>query len=62
MNVTYCVIIEPDTKGFHGYVPALKGCHTWGKTVEETKKHLQEVIALFVESLREQRVAVPLDN
>ena len=51
MDATYRVIIEKDSKGFHGYVPALRGCHTWGKTIEETKKHLNEAIGLYLESL-----------
>ncbi|MSR85742.1 type II toxin-antitoxin system HicB family antitoxin [Candidatus Uhrbacteria bacterium] len=48
MNATYRIIIEPDKKGFHGYVPALKGCHTWGKTIMETKRHLQEAMSLYI--------------
>lgn len=51
MNVTYRIIIEPDKRGYHGYVPALRGCHTWGKTITEAKKHLREAIALYLESL-----------
>jgi len=62
MNVTYRVIIEPDEKGFHGYVPALRGCHTWGKTIAETKQYLQEAIELFIESLVEHGDAIPEDK
>jgi predicted RNase H-like HicB family nuclease len=61
MNVTYRVIIEPDKKGFHGFVPALKGCHTWGRTIAETKKHLQEAITLFLESLALHGDLIPHD-
>ena len=35
---TYRTIIEPDEKGYHGFVTLLKGVHTIGKTIEETKK------------------------
>ncbi len=59
MNQTYRVIIEPDTKGFHGYVPALRGCHTWGKTVEETRTHLHEAIEVYVESLLAHGEPIP---
>jgi hypothetical protein len=24
------VVFEPDEEGLHVYVPALKGCHSWG--------------------------------
>lgn len=61
MNVTYRTIIEPDTKGYHGYVPALRGCHTWGKTIADTKKHLQEAIELYVECLVADGERVPQD-
>ncbi|MBI5134993.1 type II toxin-antitoxin system HicB family antitoxin [Candidatus Uhrbacteria bacterium] len=59
MNHTYRIIIEPDTKGFHGYVPSLKGCHTWGKTIPETKKHLQEAVGVYLESLMENGKSIP---
>ncbi len=53
MNVTYRAIIEPDEKGFHGYVPALKGCHTWGRSLAGTRKNLQEAIQLYLSVLVE---------
>lgn len=61
MNATYRVIIEPDGKVFHGYVPALRGCHTWGKTIAETKKHLTEAIEVYIESLVADKLPVPDD-
>jgi len=62
MSVTYRIIIESDKRGFHGYVPALKGCHTWGRTIAETKKYLQEAIALYIESLMAHGDAIPQDT
>jgi predicted RNase H-like HicB family nuclease len=62
MNATYRTIIEPDAKGFHGFVPALRGCHTWGKTVGETQKNLQEAVELYVEALSLQGKEIPIDN
>jgi len=59
MSITYRVIIEPDKKGFHGYVPALKGCHTWGKTIQEAKKHLQQAILLCLESIISHGETIP---
>ncbi len=26
----YTVVIEPDEDGYHGFVPSLPGCHTFG--------------------------------
>ncbi len=62
MNVTYRAVIEPDQKGFHGYVPALKGCHTWGRTLTETRKKLQEAIQLYVSVLIDDGEDIPRDE
>lgn len=59
---SYRVIIEPDEDGYHGYVPTLPGCHTWGKSVEETKKNLREAIRCHVESLILDGEKIPQDK
>ena len=41
---SYTLYIEKDEDGYHGFVPLLKDLHTWGKTVKETKKNLEEAI------------------
>lgn len=50
-ELQFKVIIEQDTNG--GYyiasVPDLQGCHTQGKTVEEARKNIREVIELVLE-------------
>lgn len=60
-SYTYRIIIEPDGKHFHGYVPALVGCHTFGKTINETKKNLREAIELHLESLVADKISIPED-
>ena len=46
----FTVIIEKDEDGFYiGSVPALKGCHTQGKTMDELMKNIKEVIELCLE-------------
>lgn len=59
---TYRVIIEPDGKFFHAYVPALPGCHTFGKTVLEAKKYVHEAITAYVEALIKLGEVVPADE
>jgi predicted RNase H-like HicB family nuclease len=45
------VVFEPDEDGgFHVYVPALKGCHSWGVTRNEARKHVKEAIELWLET------------
>jgi predicted RNase H-like HicB family nuclease len=46
----FTVIIEKDENGFFiGSVPALKGCHTQGKTMDELLKNIKEAIELCLE-------------
>ena len=60
-SYTYRIIIEPDGKSLHGYVPALVGCHTFGKTIAETKKNLREAIELYLETLVSEKETIPDD-
>lgn len=60
-SYTYRTIIEPDGKFFHGYVPALPGCHTFGKTVEETKRYLSEAIRGYLLSCVKHKDPIPSD-
>ena len=63
MSYTYRVIIVPDEKGtFHGYVPALPGCHTWGKTLAETKEYLREAMQVHNETLQDDGEEIPVDS
>ncbi|MEK7147788.1 MAG: type II toxin-antitoxin system HicB family antitoxin [Patescibacteria group bacterium] len=61
-NYTYRTIIEPDGKYFHGYVPALPGCHTFGKTIVEAKKNLREAMELYLEDLKIDNEVIPDDK
>jgi predicted RNase H-like HicB family nuclease len=46
----FTVIIEKDEDGFYvGSVPALKGCHTQGETLDELLSNVKEAIELCVE-------------
>lgn len=39
---SFGAIIEPEKpKGYHGFVPLLKGVHTHGDTIQEIKKTLK---------------------
>ncbi len=62
MQINYHVVIEPDGKQFHGYVPALPGCHTWGKSVAAAKRGLQEAMSLYIESLIAHGDPIPQEN
>jgi predicted RNase H-like HicB family nuclease len=38
------VVIHKETEGYWAEVPALKGCFTQGKTIDEIKKNIKEAI------------------
>jgi len=60
---TFRVIIEPDENNtFHGYVPSLSGCHTFGETIEQTKKNLKDAIKVYIASLIADRKPVPKER
>lgn len=59
---TYRTMIEPDEKGYHGFVPLLKGVHTAGKTIEETKKNLDEAIRCHLEGLVKDGIVPPQEH
>lgn len=59
---SYRTIIEHDENGtFHGYVPALPGCHTWGATLDETRKLLRDAIYEYLQSLMDDGETIPQD-
>jgi len=58
---SFRTIIDKDGKFYHGYVPALLGCHTFGKTIEETKKNLNEAIEGYILSSIDNGDSVPED-
>ena len=48
----YTAVLRRDEKGnWLVSVPALPGCHTWGKTKEEAIAHAKEAIEGCIESL-----------
>lgn len=61
MNYTYRVIIEADEGGYHAYVPALPGCHTWGKAIEEARAMVRDAITVYLRSVVADGESIPQD-
>ena len=60
---SFRVIIEQDEKNaFHGYVPSLPGCHTWGKTLKGTKENLKEAIKCHIQGLLKDGESIPREE
>jgi predicted RNase H-like HicB family nuclease len=55
----YAVVIEKAEGNYSAYVPDLPGCVATGATIEEVESELREAIALHIEGMREDGLAVP---
>ena len=60
--LSYRAIIQKDGRRYHGFVPVLPGCHTDGKTVEETRKNLREAIKGWIETSKSMGWKIPVDE
>ena len=55
--------MEPDENNtYHGWVPALPGCHTWGETLDETRENVKDAIRAYLASLAEENQPIPEDR
>lgn len=58
----FTVILEEGEDGYIiAHVPALKGCHTQGKTKEEALKNAKEAIEAYIGSLKKHNDPIPED-
>jgi predicted RNase H-like HicB family nuclease len=54
------VCFEPEEEdGYHAYVPALPGCHSYGRTIEEAERNIKEAIELYLDGLRQHGLPLP---
>jgi predicted RNase H-like HicB family nuclease len=50
--MVFKVVIQQDEDGrFNASCPELKGCHSFGDTVDEALKNIREAIELYIEDL-----------
>jgi predicted RNase H-like HicB family nuclease len=57
----FTVVIEPDEDGFHAYVPALPGCHSWGGSLDEASTNITEAIELHIGEMQKDGEAIPTE-
>jgi predicted RNase H-like HicB family nuclease len=59
-NFNFPVVIEKDKEGggYIAYCPILKGCHTYGTTIQEAEYHIKEALKLYLEVLHEEKERV----
>ncbi len=59
----YTVIYEKeDGGGYHVFCPILPGCHTQSETVEEGTRNIRDAIELYLQSLVEEGLAIPVED
>lgn len=57
------LLLRPEPEGgFTAIVPALPGCVTHGRTLDEAKEMARDAIAGYIESLRKHNEPIPTDN
>lgn len=57
------IIIAPEKpKGYHGFVPLLRGLHTHGDTIEEVKRNLKEAIICHLQGLLKDKESIPEES
>lgn len=55
----YLVIFEKAGNNYSAYVPDLPGCISTGRTLGETERNIEEAIALYLDTLREDGKPFP---
>ena len=59
----FVIIVEQDEDGnFIGSVPDLKGCHSYGATMDELLENMVEAIEANIEALKKENKEIPTNN
>ena len=62
-SYTFRVIVEPEKpKGYHGFVPLLRGVHTYGDTLQEVRANLKEAVKCHIQGLAKDKETIPQEG
>ncbi|MBV8580679.1 MAG: type II toxin-antitoxin system HicB family antitoxin [Candidatus Eremiobacteraeota bacterium] len=57
---SYAVVLEPEAEGgFSVHIPAFRGAHTQGETIEECLANARDVIEAYIEVFAEHGEPLP---
>jgi predicted RNase H-like HicB family nuclease len=58
---TFAIVVEkePEDKGYLAYSPALPGCFSNGRTIEDAKRNMREAISQHLQSLLAHGQPIP---
>jgi predicted RNase H-like HicB family nuclease len=48
---TFRVVYEHDDGGWHVFIPSVKGCRTWGRSLGAARKNIREALSTCVDVL-----------
>ncbi|MDP9148961.1 MAG: type II toxin-antitoxin system HicB family antitoxin [Myxococcota bacterium] len=57
----YRVVYEPEDRGWNARIPAVRGCVTWGRSLEAARRHIREALATCVDVLGEDADRIARD-
>ena len=61
--LSYSVFYEESNEGgYVAFVPALPGCHTQGRTLQEAEQNVGEAITVYLESLAAHKEPIPVEG
>jgi predicted RNase H-like HicB family nuclease len=56
------VVLEPDEgRGWHAYVPKVRGCRTWGRSLGAARRYIREALAACIDVLGEDAERIARD-
>jgi len=59
----YNIMLRPEPEGgYTALVPALPGCVTYGRTLEEAREMAKDAISGYIVSLRKHKDPIPSDD
>ena len=57
------IVLRPEPEGgFTALVPALPGCVTYGRTLDEARNMAKDAIRGYIESLKKHKEPIPSDE
>ena len=57
----YAVVFEPDEGGWHVWIPRVRGCRSWGRSLDAARRHIREALSTCVDVLGDAAASIARD-